>query len=439
MDIQKIKTRFGLNPDKPLSPEEKRKRARYFIYPAMGLFFVGCIWLIYSPSGKEKADAEKAKGFNTEMPSPEKQKMEGNKVNAYEQEALAKKQKQRKDLFDKAGTWFSSGSQEKNEGNVRLPDEVPEPVAEQAPNPITNRNSHAPANTVRTSTDAYRNMNSTLDNFYVPANDPEKEELRKRIEELEKKEVVEEQPETNPMEEKMALMEKSYELAAKYNGKQTTTVLPAKDKKERTAVKPVKNVQQQVASSLSQPMSDEEFISGFSEERNRNFQTPVGKVLTSDRNTIAACVHGTQTVSDGQVLRLRLLEPMVVDDRFIPKGTVLTGGTRIQGERLDIVIDAVEFKGSILPVELEVYDADGQQGILVPNSMEYDAAREIAANMGTSMGSSINISTDAGAQIASDVGKGVIQGVSQYVSKKMRTVKITLKAGHKLLLHSPEE
>ena len=212
-----------------------------------------------------------------------------------------------------------------------------------------------------------------------------------------------------------------------------------KDKKERTAAKPRKNVQQQVVSSLSQPMSDEEFISGISEERNRSFQTPVGKVLTSDRNTISACVHGTQTVSDGQALRLRLLEPMVVDDRFIPKGTVLTGGTRIQGERLDIVIDAVEFKGSILPVELEVYDADGQQGILVPNSMEYDAAREIAANMGTSMGSSINISTDAGAQIASDVGKGVIQGVSQYVSKRMRTVKITLKAGHKLLLHSPEE
>ena len=85
------------------------------------------------------------------------------------------------------------------------------------------------------------------------------------------------------------------------------------------------------------------------------------------------------------------------------------------------------------------YDADGQQGILVPNSMEYDAAREIAAGMGTSIGSSINISTDAGAQIASDVGKGVIRGVSQYVGKKMRTVKITLKAGHRLLLHSPEK
>ena len=56
-----------------------------------------------------------------------------------------------------------------------------------------------------------------------------------------------------------------------------------------------------------------------------------------------------------------------------------------------------------------------------------------------SMNGSINISTDAGAQIASDLGKGVIQGVSGYVAKKMRTVKVTLKAGHRLLLHSPEQ
>ena len=197
-------------------------------------------------------------------------------------------------------------------------------------------------------------------------------------------------------------------------------------------------MQSRAVSSLSRPSGNGE-AAVFSGERNTGFHTPVGKTLTSERNTIEACVHGTQTVSDGQALRIRLLEPMVGDDRFIPKGTVLVGGTRIQGERLDILVTAVEYKGTVLPVELEVYDADGQQGILVPNSMEYDAVREIAANMGSSMNSSINISTDAGAQIASDLGKGVIQGVSQYVTKKMRTVKVTLKAGHRLLLHSPEQ
>ena len=102
------------------------------------------------------------------------------------------------------------------------------------------------------------------------------------------------------------------------------------------------------------------------------------------------------------------------------------------------MVIAVEYKGTILPVELEVYDLDGQQGILVPGSLEYDAAREIAANMGSSLGSSINISTDAGAQLASDLGKGVIQGTSQYIARKMRVVKVHLKAGYKVMLYQPE-
>ena len=61
--------------------------------------------------------------------------------------------------------------------------------------------------------------------------------------------------------------------------------------------------------------------------------------------------------------------------------------------------------------------------------------REIAAGYGGSMGSSISISTDAGAQLASDLGKGVIQGVSQYISKRMRTVRVHLKSGYRVLLY----
>lgn len=74
----------------------------------------------------------------------------------------------------------------------------------------------------------------------------------------------------------------------------------------------------------------------------------------------------------------------------------------------------------------------------IPNSMETDALHEIGANMGSTMGSSINISTDAGAQIASDVGRGLINGVSQYLTKKMRTVKVHLKSGYRVMLYQPE-
>ena len=106
---------------------------------------------------------------------------------------------------------------------------------------------------------------------------------------------------------------------------------------------------------------------------------------------------------------------------------------------MEVEIEAVSHNGSVLPVELEVYSTDGQKGILVPNSLENDAAREIAAGMGGAVESGISISTDAGAQIVSDVGRGLIRGVSQYFTKKARTVKITVKAGYRLLLHPPEK
>ena len=430
IDIQKIKKQLGFPSDRPLTLQEKRRYMKFAVYPLFFLIFAGIVLLIYSPTEKEKAEAEKERGFNTEIPSPEESRMEGNKVSAYEREALSKKERGRKDTFLEMSELFNRNKDRKDTipsvdsgVNLELPS-VPETA--QTHNPV------------RSSTSAYRDMNRSLTTIYTPRETSREEELLRRIKELEKRQNMEPSQEQS-LEEKMALMEKSYELAARYNGKQTPSVTPTDDRKDRTSVKPVKRIRQEVVSSLAQPVSDGDFIAGTSEERNTGFHTPVGRTPVSDRNTIAACVHGTQTVSDGQALRVRLLEAMAVDDRLIPKGTVLTGGTRIQGERMDVVITNVEYQGTVIPVELEVYDADGQQGILVPNSLEYDAVREIAAGMGGSMGSSISISTDAGAQIASDLGKGVIQGVSQYITKKMSTVKVTLKAGHRLLLHSPEQ
>ena len=99
MDFQKIRERLGVSNDKPLTPEEKRRRAKYIVYPFFCLLCMGFLLLVYSPSEKEKAEMEKGRGFNVGMPSPEDSEMEGNKVSAYEQEALAKKEKWRRGTF----------------------------------------------------------------------------------------------------------------------------------------------------------------------------------------------------------------------------------------------------------------------------------------------------------------------------------------------------
>ena len=302
--------------------------------------------------------------------------------------------------------------------------------------------------TIQSSAAAYRDLNATLGNFYEqPKNDnAEMDELLERIASLES-ELESEKGKASAMDDQVALMEKSYELAAKYmggqnNGKpepvQAAEAYPVQKAGKNMAV-PVRQVAHQVVSSLSQPMSNAEFVTSFSQERNRSFNTAVGVTTVSDKNTISACIYGAQSVTDGQAVKLRLLEPMAVADRIIPRNAVVVGTAKIQGERLDIGITSLEYDGTIIPVELLVYDTDGQPGIFIPNSMEMNAVREVAANMGGSLGSSINISTNAGAQLASDLGKGLIQGTSQYIAKKMRTVKVHLKAGYKVMLYQDRD
>jgi conjugative transposon TraM protein len=99
---------------------------------------------------------------------------------------------------------------------------------------------------------------------------------------------------------------------------------------------------------------------------------------------------------DGQNVHLRLLEPLQAGRMVIPRNAVLSGTAKIQGERLEIMIHSLEHAATILPVGLTVYDLDGQRGIFIPNLQELNAAKEIAANMGTSAGTSISLSSDAG-------------------------------------------
>ena len=89
---------------------------------------------------------------------------------------------------------------------------------------------------------------------------------------------------------------------------------------------------------------------------------------------------------------------MRVGRYVLPRNSLVTGEGRIQGERLGIGIIQVEHDGIIIPVELAVYDNDGQEGIFIPGSMEANAAKEVAANLGQNLGTSvaIHIPEDAG-------------------------------------------
>lgn len=89
---------------------------------------------------------------------------------------------------------------------------------------------------------------------------------------------------------------------------------------------------------------------------------------------------------DGQTVKLRLLEPLQAGNVIVPKNSLVSGSAKVQGERLEILVSSLEYAGNIIPVELAVYDSDGQKGLSVPSSLEQEAAKEAMANIGAGPG-----------------------------------------------------
>ncbi len=380
------------------SQAERQKMMKYVIVmPAAILCGIVVLWLLYSSLNGDETKTGNA--FNTEIPDGENDGIRS-KAEEYAAAEVAKEKEQRQVAIANLDTLFSQS-----------PDTVVQSSA------------------IETSAQTYQEVQASLDDFFVPepTQSVEVAELQARIDELEAQNAMAQQTQ---QPDQMEMLERSYQLAAQYmgngNGGNYQAPQQQDDEKGKRNVQPVAQVSRNVVSSLGS-------------SSNRSFNTSVGTKSVTAKNTIAAVVAGNQSVIDGESVKLRTTEPMWIGNRLIPRNTTITGSGRVQGERLEIEITSIECEGSIYDVELQVFDSDGQEGINIPQSMESDALHEIGANMGSTMGSSINISTNTGAQIASDVGRGLINGVSQYLTKKMRTVKVHLKAGYRVMLHQPED
>ncbi len=382
----------------PKSQAERQKMMKYVIVmPAAILCGIVILWLLYSSLNSDEAKTGNA--FNTEIPDGENDGIKS-KAEEYAAAEVAKEKEQRQVAIANLDTLSSQS-----------PDTVVQSSA------------------IETSAQTYHEVQASLDDFFVPepTQSAEVAELQARIDELEAQNAMAQQ---SQQPDQMEMLERSYQLAAQYmgngNGGNYQAPQQQDDEKGKRNVQPVAQVSRNVVSSLGS-------------SSNRSFNTSVGTKSVTVKNTIAAVVVGNQSVIDGESVKLRTTEPMWIGNRLIPRNTTITSSGRVQGERLEIEITSIECEGSIYDVELQVFDSDGQEGINIPQSMESDALHEIGANMGSTMGSSINISTNTGAQIASDVGRGLINGVSQYLTKKMRTVKVHLKAGYRVMLHQPED
>jgi conjugative transposon TraM protein len=419
----------NLSDDKKGTQERLKKP---LIFVLMGVVFLGCMYLIFKPS-TDKKEIENI-GLNDAVPEASDAGMQADKQKAYEQEMLEQKEQEKRDALTTLSDYWNEDNSSDDATEVS--------TDEEDSGSGTGIGTGKPGNPALNS---YRNAQSTLSSFYQDDND-QTQELRKQVDELKEKLAEKEVPASVTAADQLALMEKSYQMAAKYlpsgtntnvgaNNNGGSTVTPVATPKEYfTAFNPVRK---STVSSLYREPSDSTFLAEWNQNRNRSFYTAgSSQQVVQPKNSIKACVQETQTIIGESMIQLRLLEPAKTPNRIIPKGTIVTATTKIQAGRLQLKVTSIELDGNIIPVDITIYDLDGQQGLSVPYSPEMNALTEMAGNMSQQSGTSLMLTQSAGQQIAAEMGKGVVQGISGYFSKKVRTPKVTLKAGHQVFLVS---
>ncbi len=386
----------------PAADFERQRKQKVMLFSAvLGSLFLVVLWLIFRPMPAQQAEG--AGGINVTVPDGKAQAIEGSKQKAVERVRTEEAHSARlSTLGDNTFSLLDDGLQ----------------TAEQPP--ADNPAQRAEA--------ANRAMQAQVQDFYrAPQRNAEVDALKEQVAALQAQlDAERRQPDA------LELAEQQYRLAQKYlGGSDAAEPEPKKDKTRKSVMRPVR--ESELRASTLDPSFD------LSAERNVGFITAGRAEATHSAPTVRACIAETQVVRVGGMVRLRLSEPVRIDGIVIPRNTPLYGLATIDNARLRVVVSSIEHEGHIFTVEAVAYDTDGQPGLNIPNSKERAAMKEALASIGQTAGTSINVTRSAGQQIVSDLSRGALQASSRYVAEKLKEVKVTLKADHRVLLISKEQ
>ena len=403
-----------------MDTKRKEQLQRTLVFLGLGLLFTLSIWFIFKPSANERSAAEQ--GLNKDVPQASPDELPTSKLKAYELGRDEEAEGRKSQLLGTLADYFNREGEAKAE---------PEPGEE------------VPA-AIGRSIDKYEETARELQSFYdLPAveDDDVKRELNALRAELGA--LKEEKTKANGEAEQLELLEKSYQMAAKYLPSGNATPNQSTNSSDKSVKPPASELpaaelspeRETVVSSLDQPISDSTFIAEYGyKERNMSFHS-VGKSAPSiARNTLSVVVDCTTTIRQGDFLRLRLAESARIEGMTLPPNTVLIAQSTIDGNRMKLHVTSVEHAGRILAVKLSAFDLDGQEGLSIPGSEEVSSLKEVGAGVGGTIGTSFTFASSAKDQLIAEAARGVMQGASQLLQKKLRTVKVTVKSGHRLFL-----
>ncbi|MDB5119750.1 MAG: conjugative transposon TraM protein [Sphingobacteriales bacterium] len=154
-----------------------------------------------------------------------------------------------------------------------------------------------------------------------------------------------------------------------------------------------------------------------------------GGKLFNTKKSIHATIHQNQEIVSGSVIKLRLLDSISLNRVVIPKNEFVYGIAKLDGERLKISIETLRIGDLILPVSLTAFDLDGLEGLYVPGSITREATKNGAEDAIQSL-QIMSMDPSITAQVA---GAGV-QAAKGLFGKKVKQVRVKVKAGYDLLL-----
>lgn len=395
------------------------KYKKHLVFGLMGLVFIGAMYLLFKPEDKQLIIQ------NDSVPEATTSAMPTDKVKAYEKELWEQKQQENENEVHSLADYWNSETEPNN-------------------SPTYYNDNQEPASTpYQRSFENYKQSQDVLSSFYDNSDNKETDKLKKQIEELEQRLEAKDAPMPITMDSQLELMEKSFQMAAKYlPGSQTQNEVTLPSKTETTkvistkkqAIAVVQSTDKNIVSSLVKPINLQDLVP-IDLQQDQTFHTAEGEhTAQTHKNSIRVSIKEDQVIINEGYIKLRLLESITISGALLPKESILIAKVKVNSGRLELSVNSIKIEESIIPTELIGYDNYGQKGLEVLDLQEISASKEIIANMGQTAGTSISMTKSATDQITGDLTKGLIQGVSGYFSKKVKAQRVTLKQGQELFL-----
>jgi conjugative transposon TraM protein len=178
----------------------------------------------------------------------------------------------------------------------------------------------------------------------------------------------------------------------------------------------------------------------YADEAKTEKNTAQQKKSFSGKSLIRAVVHGSQTIKNGSLVKLRILEDVQLSNILVPKNTLVYGqATGSSSERLNINIFSISVNNNIEEVKWAVYDLDGNEGINVPsNGKDRKDVQTQTVQDGANEAQNAASSTIGNNQ-AAQTGTRLIGNLFRNKSAKKNTFKVSFNSGYQIIIKIEED